>query len=237
MNMLLRKKILGAVLLVVGAVSLCAGEPANNATVQSTNLPLKEIAPGVFQLGSVQLNKEKKTIQFPAMVNMTNGPVEYFVVTGTGKLHESVLKTEAEPSQIHIAMLFIGAQGATTNTAATNISGDKFSIEVSWKNGDLNKRVSGEDLIFNAETKSSMSKGYWIYNGSKVIDGTFIAQRDGSIVSIIRDALALANNPRPGSDNDEIWSVNTNLVPPLNTSVDVMFKLEWPQKNAKDAKK
>ncbi len=202
-----------------------------------TNI-LSQISPGVFQIGSVRLDKEKRAIQFPATINMTNGLVEYFLVNGTGKLHESVLKTQTEPSQIHIAMLFLGAKGENLNVkeiapekfvakVSTNkISGDKISIEVSWKRGDSEKRVRAEDFIFNTETKSPMSKSDWIYNGSKIVGGTFIAQRDGSIVSIITDLFALANNPRPGHERDEIWLVNPNSIPPLNTSVEVTFKLE-----------
>lgn len=207
-------------------IYLRSEEPLNISTNQSTNLALKQISPGVFQIGQVRLNKEKKIIQFPATVNMTNGLVEYFLVTGTGKLHESVLKTDAEPAQIHIAMLFIGTRGAPTNSSGTNIFGDKITIEVNWKNAGGEKNVRAEDFVFNTETKSPMSKGAWIYNGSKVMDGTFIAQRDGSIVSIIIDPLAMANNPRPGHENDEIWLVNTNSVPALNTPVEVTFKLE-----------
>ena len=210
--------------LISGQNFVFAGE-APAATSASTNAPLQQIAPGVFQLGLVRLNKADKTVQFPAAINMTNGLVEYFVVTGTGKLHESVLKTEVEPVQIHIAMLLLGAQDASTNAAGTNISGSKFSVELSWKNKAAEKHARGEDWVFNQETKSPMSRGDWVYNGSKVIAGIFIAQRDGSIVSIISDPLALANNTRPGRENDEIWSVNTNAVPALNTPVEVIFKL------------
>lgn len=205
------------------------------ASAQSTQPVLQRIAPNIFQLGSVQLDKEKRTVQFPATVNMTNGLVEYFLVTGTGKLHESVLKTETAPAQIHLAMLFLGAHVAT-NVSGTNISGDKFTVEVSWKNSDLEKRIRAEDLILDSKTKSPMSKNGWIYNGSKVIDGTFIAQRDGSIVSIISDSLALANSLQSDRDNDEIWFVNTNTIPPLNEMVKVTFKLEAPQKSIENTK-
>ena len=199
-----------------------------------TNKPvLQQVAPNIFQLGSVQLDKEKRTVQFPATVNMTNGLVEYFLVTGTGKLHESVLKTETAPAQIHLAMLFLGTQ-ISTNSIGTNISGDKFTIEVSWKNGDAEKRNRAEDLIFDSKSKSTMSGNGWIYNGSKVIDGKFIAQRDGSVVSIISDSLALANSLQSDRDNDEIWFVNTNAIPPLNAKVRVTFKLGVPEKNAKN---
>ena len=198
---------------------------AVTASAQPTNLPIQQIAPGVFQLGLVRLNVEERAIRFPAFLNMTNGLVEYLIVTGTGKLHESVLRTEVEPSQIHLALLFIGAQVAT-NSGSTNITGDKFKIDISWKTADREQHSIGEDFIFNSHTKLPMSKDGWIYNGSKVVDGTFIAQRDGSIVSIITDPLALANNPQPDRDNDEIWFVNTNSVPRLNSPVEVRFQLE-----------
>jgi hypothetical protein len=229
----------------VAAMNLRADVPDNSA-----NPALKQIAPGIFQLGGVRLNLEKKTVQFPASINMTNGAVEYFLVNGIGKLHESVLKTETEPAQIHMAMLFLGAKGAlkssSTNVvpeekfianAGTNkIGGDEIAIEVSWKNGDSEKRVRAEDLVLNTETKLPMSKGVWVYNGSKVVNGTFIAQRDGSIVSIITDDLALVNNTRRGHENDQIWIVNTNAIPPQNTSVEVTVKLELPRKNAENTK-
>jgi hypothetical protein len=208
---------------------------AAESFAQPTNL-LKEIQPGVFQLGSLRLDKEKRLVQFPATINMTNGLVEYFLVAGTGKLHESILKTETEPAQIHVAMLLLGAHETKTNASSTNLIGDKIWIEVRWKNGGTETRLRAEELIFDRETKSAMNKGPWIYNGSKVIDGTFIAQRDGSIVSIIGDPFALVNNLQPHRDNDEIWFVNTNKIPPWNTPVEVTFQLEQRQKNVKGAK-
>ncbi len=210
--------------LLSGANFLWAGEVPVAAT-PSTNASFQQVAPGVFQIGAVTLNQSEQSVQFPAAVNMTNGSVEYFIVTGTGKLHESVLKAEVDPAQIHVAMLLLGAQEASTNAATTNISGSKFTLKLSWKNGGVEKIARGEDWVFNRATHSAMSRGDWVYNASKVLEGTFIAHRDGSIVSIISDPLALANNTRPGCDNDELWSVNTNAVPALNTPVAVTFKL------------
>src|SRR5690348_6643645 len=114
MRCFFHKMIFVVLLFFEGAISIA--QPAN---------PFQQIGPGIFQLGAVRMDKARKTVQFPATVNMTNGLVEYFVVTGTGKLHESVLKTETEPSQIHVAMLFLGAQVAT-NVTGTNITGNKF---------------------------------------------------------------------------------------------------------------
>ncbi|MGI8965418.1 MAG: YdjY domain-containing protein [Limisphaerales bacterium] len=95
-----------------------------------------------------------------------------------------------------------------------------------WKTKDGDKKIRAEDLIFNAQTKSAMSCGPWIYNGSRIVAGTFLAQRDGSIISTIIDPDALINNPRPGRENDDIWQVNSNNVPPPGTSGQLIVDLE-----------
>jgi len=43
---------------------------------------------------------------------------------------------------------------------------------------------------------------------------------------MIDDVDAMVNNPRPGHDNDQIWEINSNALPPLNTAVEVTFQLE-----------
>ncbi len=63
---------------------------------------ITETAPGVFQVGTVKLVKAKSEISFPASVNMNEGPMEYLVVTGKGKTHESLMVTSAEPFHVQV---------------------------------------------------------------------------------------------------------------------------------------
>jgi hypothetical protein len=77
-----------------------------------------------------------------------------------------------------------------------------------------------------------MSRGDWVYNGSRVVEGTFLARRDGSLVAIISDPDALINNPRPGRDDDEIWRVNDKLTPPAGTPVQITIELGSGSHNA-----
>ena len=70
-----------------------------------------------------------------------------------------------------------------------------------------------------------MTRGEWRYNGSRVVEGNFLGQREGSIVAVIADPDALSNNPRPGRDNDQIWQVHTNAVPPVGTPVRITIQL------------
>src|SRR5882762_647956 len=79
----------------------------------TTNPAVKAIGPGLFQLGAVRFDKNRQTVSFPALVNMREGNLEYLIVTTTGKTHESLLRTEAQAFQIHLALLLLGAKGTT----------------------------------------------------------------------------------------------------------------------------
>jgi hypothetical protein len=199
--------------------------------VLATNLPLKSLGPGAFELGKVRFDKNKQEITFPGAINMDRDLIEYAVVHSTGKVHESLLRTDAEPYHIHLAILLVRTNanavvGSSNQAAPRELLGAPVSVRVSWRFGGDEKSFRLEDLIFNSENKSAMKKGDWIYNGSRFLGGTFIAQRDGSIVAIISDPDALINNPRPGRENDEIWQVNHDNVPRAGTLVMITIQLE-----------
>ncbi len=203
-----------------------------------TNAPLTEIEPGIFELGKVRLNRQQKSFGFPAALNMTQGLIEYALVSATGKLHESLLQTDVEPYHIHLAALWLGVSGPGADPPEPSarpapspvVSGGKVNVWISWKSGNAEKRCRLESLILNLQTKAPMSQGEWIYSGSRVVEGTFLAQRDGSLIAIIADPDALVNNPRPGRENDEIWEVNSAKVPSSGTAVQVTIQLAAERK-------
>ena len=243
---------------IAAASSVNSQGPAAQSTdrtplpVRETNAPIKSVGAGVYELGAVRLDKVQKSISFPAAINMNEGLIEYWLVSSGGKLHESLLRTEVEPYQIHLAMLLVGAQAGATNLPAPNreakpsspqptffsktnlpanlntskLVGDRVSLSMSWNGSGREKSCQADETVLNQQTKALMSRGDWVYNGSRVIEGNFIAQRDRSIVSIISDPDALINNPRPGRETDEIWQVNSTNVPPVGTVVQVTIKME-----------
>jgi hypothetical protein len=194
-----------------------------------SNAPLRRLSKDVFALGLVRLDKSKRAVIFPASVNMADGVVEYALVHRTGKVHESVLKTEADPLHIHLATLLLSppqsAAPAANPRTPSDLLGPHLTIWAQWKVGGSEKHVRLEDLVSNTLTKSQMSRGDWIYNGSRVVQGVYLAQRDGSIVAIIADPDAMINSPRAGRDDDEIWRANRSLVPPVGTAVEVTLQL------------
>jgi hypothetical protein len=86
--------------------------------------------------------------------------------------------------------------------------------------------VQLSSLIVDVVQKKPAAVGPWLYNGSRIIDGVFLAQRDGSIISTIADPDSLVNNPRPERDNDDAWQVNSPALPAIDTPMQVTFRLQ-----------
>ena len=189
--------------------------------------PVRDLGGGVFEIGKVLLNQPARTVTFPALVNMRAGVVEYLVVTSAGKVHESVLRTEAEPFHIHAAMLLLGVKTAGSNDLAVffdrtkQLPGERVKISASWRDQSL----PIQELVFHAERKAPMSVPHWIYNGSQTREGKFLAQQEGSIISLIADPSALVNNPREDRENDELWTVRANALPEIGEPMQVTITL------------
>ncbi|MBN2505920.1 MAG: hypothetical protein JXQ71_04430 [Verrucomicrobia bacterium] len=203
--------------------------PAARAGSPWASPPVRLIRPGVLEVGAVRLERERNVITFPAVVNMNAGIAEYLLVASSGKTHESVLRTDVPPYQIHVAMLLLGARGAGTNAFPDDprqpLPGDRVSLEITWTAGGREHRRRGEEWVQHRQTGQPLSPGPWIYNGSRVVEGAFLAQLEGSIVSVITDSHALVNNPRPGHDNDELWIIRSEGSPEVETPVTVAIRL------------
>lgn len=213
------------------AAGICGGEPAGAADATNASLakqsPVRQIAPGIFEIGQVQVDAKERRLSIPATVNMVEGPIEYFLVSALGKLHESIFKTEAEPIHIQTAALLLMDQPPGTNGAP---SPQKFNVSV-----ELPEKIPGDLLIFDSVRKQPLTTGTWNYRGSRIVDGTFIAQRDGSILSIIADQDALAETGRVAADDDDRWRPAKDRLPPKGTPVRIIldFAKSAPAKERK----
>ena len=208
---------------------------------------MREVSPGVYEIGKIRLDQKARTVTFPGVLNMKDGNIEYVLVTDQGSTHESLLMSEVQPNDLHFAMLLLGAKGSGEKVngelppgqidakylkTAPPLKGDKVNITVSWKTGEDSKVLPVEDMIINTRKKKPMDRGPWIYNGSMFNEGRFLAQLEGAFAALVTYPAALINNPRPGNDDDSIWIVNEKAVPPVKTPVDITIQL-LPDANAK----
>ena len=221
----------------------------------------KNIGPGLFAIGDVKLDQNTRTVTFPAKVNMVDGLVEYYMVRPEGSVHESVLVSDVQPQEVHMAMTVLGAKGMVPDkdiaakgparidaeylAHAPKLTGDSISMTVTWKDKDgTEKTVPAEKWMVRRVSvpkkpakNVAAEEGPWLYNGSLFYENRFLAQTEGVFASVVTYPSALINNPRKGSDDDHMWFVNTAVIPPKDTPVTFTIKLNpAAEKGAEPAK-
>lgn len=199
------------------------------------DLKIEKITDSRFRIGQVELDKDQRSIRFPAAVNMHDGTVEYAVVTHTGKRHESLFSTTASPRDIHVAMLLLGVKPAAiregVDKALVVPAGSAVCVEAEWGPPGETRRLPVSELVTVARTASAMrgtaaatSPG-WLYNGSRFNDAGFAASVEGSIVSLIADDMALINNTGKDRTDDEIHLPHSDKLPRTDTPVSIIVSL------------
>jgi len=64
----------------------------------------------------------------------------------------------------------------------------------------------------------------WLYTGSIVVNGRFIAQSEGSIAALYHDPVAMIDNASAGGESDKVWFVKEGAAPPVGTPVTVTIR-------------
>jgi hypothetical protein len=191
------------------------------------------VEPGGIPLGLVKADGVARVVRVPARVNMTNGVLEYALVTDYGKTHESLLVTEAGARELHAALLLLRAQPSGTNalsrTGAAIPEGSRLEVSVAWEGSTgrvvrpLAEMVALTEGMGGAVT-GRLSDGPWEFNGSRFTQEGYAAHYDGSLVSLIADGHAIVNSARPEQGNDEIHAAGRG-VPAVGTPVMVEIRV------------
>jgi len=190
---------------------------------------IRKIREGVLRVGNITVNKRGRYVTVKGEVNMQEGLVEYLACSPRGKLHESVLKLNVDPFYLQIALLLIGLEPGNKPLARQGDpgtpDGDPVEIWVTWA-GKEKKMIKhrAEDLIFNKAAKKTMGQTDWIFTGSQVIRGRFMAQVEHSIAATYHDPFAIFDHPLPTGSDDRLYYVNSEIVPPKGTPVTFVVK-------------
>jgi hypothetical protein len=184
-----------------------------------------------FRIGIVQCDRKARAFIIPAQVNAREGLIEYALVTRQGKIHESLLSTEADPLHVQMAALLLGMSPQPGKPQPCEVT-----IEVLWATNGPMRNVPLEDLITLAKdihqhaSGGTMARGPWKFTGSQIDSHGFVATREGSIIALIEDPAALISNPRPGHEDDSLHVPNAAALPGNGVPVSVRVSLKTPAK-------
>ncbi len=203
------------------------------SVMQNAVMPtITRMADGRVSLGKIVIDKKDGTVSVKGAVNMQKGLVEYLACTPYGKLHESVLQLDVDPYYLQIALLLVGLKPGdnpiSQQGAKETPQGAPVRLWVSWQDGKKIIRHRAENLLFNKAANSPVKKAGWVFTGSFFDQGRFLARVEGSLVAVYHDPTALFDNTMPEGSNDELFFVNSVLVPAKGTPVTFIIEKTQP---------
>lgn len=191
-----------------------------------------------YELNGISFDSASRRLSFPAQINLVEGLLEYAIVHESGKLHESLLSTTVSPYDLHVVLLLLNYQPSATffdwsdkESGAMPVKNPKIEplaqilVQLEWKDeAGVSKKVPLEFLLLNVEKKAPVSAGFFAFTGSMLSgEGQLMARETGSILALYNDPASLVNNPRAGSDSDDIWIADKSKAPAKGTAITVTF--------------
>jgi len=183
---------------------------------------MTKVGDGLYNLGNVKLDLNKKTITMNGKVNMSYGLIELLACTRIGKMHESALVIDVQPIHLQTALILLGLEfggGIRYQGDPLTPKGDRVQIWVEWDADNETQRHRAEDLIFNRSKQSQMEHVGWVFTGSRMSNGAFMAQAVGTLITTFRDPDAIIDNPLPDGADDTAYIVNSQVTPPKGTNI------------------
>lgn len=200
--------------------------PQSNSDIKEQ--VVKQLSDSLYQIGNITLNSRTNELLMPGKINMDKGIIELLACAPGGKVHESVLIIDIVPYHLQVSLLLLGLNyggGVAFQGDSSIPKGDSVEVFVKWTDEENNtKFYRGEDLVFNLKDSSVMKKTHWVFTGSKVIDGLFVADAEKSLITTFHDPFTILDNPSPDGAYDDFFIVNEKIVPPKGTKVEVIIK-------------
>jgi len=194
---------------------------------------IKVLRPGVYDFGGIIIDQNDTSFSFEAKCNQISGLVEYALVHENGKTHESLFRTKIAPRLIHACFLLLKQKPDNFLLKKEKFSGQEIAalrqkgleIWVKWDENGSSYHKSLTSMTLNDLSKETLKEKSFVFTGSKVVEGEYLAQMDGSIIAIYQDSRAVINAIDELSSNDDIWLPNEVNLPPLGKNVWISIKL------------
>lgn len=220
-------------------------EKSSPEATEKNELKIEKISDDIYALGEIRINKKTKEITFPAVVEMSGQPdareqpvVEYVLVNPEGKIHESLFITDIKPSHLNVAFKLVGfleskelfrivnddfqPQEGYEKATPEQKKKSRFNMFIKWNDPkDKSKTISKsiDQLIHNAASNAPMQAGPWVYGGSFIHKGQYIADVKRDLFAIFTDRASIGNYAGKGREDDTLWFPNSKVMPTPGTKV------------------
>ena len=185
----------------------------------------------------VRINWTARQVELDAEVVLREGALELLACRTGSKEHESILRVKALPSHVYEALGLIGLTPGTPvgwdekSERIIPATGDRLDVHIRYRHEGRNKTVAAHEWLWNADSQRPMPPMAWVFAGSQRLeDGTFYADLDGTLITVVDFSSALISQPSSYSaDNAELWlEPYTQRVPKEGTPCQLILRPAKP---------
>ncbi len=200
-------------------------ETENKVAGKGLASEFERLPSGEIRLGKITVHPQDKNVSFPAEMNLKRGVLEVLIATPEGRLHESLLCSEAEPLHLQTALYLIGLKNGPLVPDVEGRCGDVVDIVLEYEDENKQlKRAPVEDWISNVKTGAVMQRHGWLFIGSSVVEGRFQAEVGGNLALVYNIGDSILELASEAGDDDTNFVVNEkNEVLELNEQVRVIL--------------
>ncbi len=200
--------------------------------------PVEKIDDASVRIGKVIVNHQERTVSFKAVVNMEKGILEYICCMPNGKLHESLLVSDADPLHMSVGMALLKFNRFEkffpqrdenfewlpfTEPKPEDYASSRLQVSATYKIDGKEHTTDFSDLIINARTGDPLPATEWLYTNSFFYEGSFQASMTGEIISIFASRTSIINyiGDFNAGANDSGWVANPANTLPVGTELTI----------------
>lgn len=180
------------------------------------------------QLPHLQIDLKKKQVRMECEAISAEDKLEFLVCATGTKEYESVLRSSAKPSHLHLALLLIGLDpGEPVHFSEPDNKwlpphGPALKLSCEFlKDGKL-VSVPANRLMRDVKSKKEMPPIQWVFVGSRLMQtGEYASDTTGYLVTLVNFEHTVIDVPDLKSNKNETleWEINPDVIPKRNTTV------------------
>jgi hypothetical protein len=196
---------------------------------------IRHLPNGDVEVGKLHLHRKERCISFPVEFVENVTVLEVVVATPEGRLHEALLSADVSPLQLQAMLYLLGLENGARIGDKNVRQGDLVDLDVEWTGADgVPHREPMEDWITDSRTKLPMKRIGWVFVGSGIKNGSFLADAEGNICLCYSIGSTILDIPDPAGADDTVFTLNEHKkLPPKTAKVRLILS---PRPKAKGGK-
>lgn len=176
-------------------------------------------------VGTVHVDLASHSVVATGFINQIEGPVELFACGPGGKRHESVLVLQSDLLDLQTALLLLGLKSGPPMKGLGDgpPAGAPVRLFVEWDEHGQTRQVEAGRLLWDTDRQVRGLTVGWVFTGSVLEKGKFMALAEESIIATYWDPWALINIAPPYGDDDERLAANDQGLPPIGTPIRLLI--------------